>query len=573
MNILTRYTFQIIFLLLLGSKVESQNNTLSFDDQLPQEKILLTTDRDLFIVGESALISIALLTDNIPSNPLSSVAYVELFDERKTPLIRKQFKLSKGRSTGEFLIPDNLRSGYYFLRTFTNYSRNFDENFGYNKLIKIINPETQGRSIVIDSTSNAFERIDSIPSEPKIDSKIEIVLDQNTFKTRDKVSMQLDNVSLLQNYSITVRHANTNIRRDHQYLSILELNPWLTNDLSRKYKYHNGGLIEPEYRGAKINGIVRDKTTFSPLVLKVCQLSVLGEETQVHLAMTDEDGRFEFITNDIYGRKKLHIGLQNEQTERAEILVNNYEGLAYPPIIPTLLRASKDEHTFFESLYQNTQLDKGQRPDIIEAKTVSNITQFDNTNSTIDFISFDDVEDLVTEIIPFVSVRVIESVKKIVVFDPEKQISRNQPLVLLDKVPVHNFDALLAIKAADIEKVEVIHSKYYLGEYPIDGIVSFTSMNRDFAGYEFPAHTAIFDLDLIEEPRIFQSKKYNDQNIKSRVPDLRSTLYWLPNNADESLTTYSFFTSDLVGPFEIVIEGFDKEGNFVRSISNFIVEK
>jgi hypothetical protein len=74
--------------------------------------------------------------------------------------------------------------------------------------------------------------------------------------------------------------------------------------------------------------------------------------------------------------------------------------------------------------------------------------------------------------------------------------------------------------------------------------------------------------------RQFEEVKYSKQVAnKSRLPDLRSLLYWKPllelKKGNE--TTISFYTSDLVGDFVMVLKGIDENGNLVNQTHSFSV--
>lgn len=557
-----------ILCVILSPCLWAQPQMQSFDDQLPTEEVFLHIDRDVFIAGQSILLSGYVTTDAVLSNPLSKVMYVELFDERLESLVLKKYKIKEGRTSGRFEIPPNLRSGYYFLRAYTNYAHNFNSDHAYHNVVNIINPEIEGRSIVMTDTTHVSM------TEPVASKAHNISLNglKDSYNVRTKITASIQDISNNIAYgSITVRRKQASMEADPNFSKISNLNPWSSELDVEASSYDAEEFVLPDYRGQKISGIVRDKTTLSPLVLKVCQLSVLGDTPQIHLAMTNDEGRFEFIMNDVYGYKKLHVGLQNEINDRAEILVERYSSLDFPDVNPTLFEYNNDMHEFYNEMVQNSVFDTATYITELPSQMISNIVQFDLTTKTEDFVNFTTIEDMITEIIPFVNVRETQGRKSISVYDPDRESFHYEPLVLLDKVPVYNYEALVALSAKDIERIETITSKHYLGEFPITGIVSITTIEGDFAGYPFPSHTALFDIDMLEYPITHLNKSYTQEEVKNRVPDLRTTLFWSPDETFNEGDSFSFYTGDITGIYEIEICGFDETGKRIYGKEEFEV--
>ena len=55
------------------------------------------------------------------------------------------------------------------------------------------------------------------------------------------------------------------------------------------------------------------------------------------------------------------------------------------------------------------------------------------------------------------------------------------------------------------------------------------------------------------------------------MPDFRSQLLWKTNLDLSEVDEIKFYTSDLAGKFEIVLQGRDKKGNYFLSKAHFNV--
>ena len=77
---------------------------------------------------------------------ISKVVYVDLLDSYKTPVIQVRTGTDGSTGAGVFRIPDTLRTGSYFIRSFTNLMKNYPQALFAYKKISVINPfESLGR--------------------------------------------------------------------------------------------------------------------------------------------------------------------------------------------------------------------------------------------------------------------------------------------------------------------------------------------------------------------------------------------------------------------------------------------
>lgn len=137
--------YQIFALLFVGllmqniTKAADYNNS-DFEAAI-KEKVVLFTDRDLYLSGEKILFSARVFVDgeNVNSE-LSKILYVEVFKEKKA-FVQSKFRIEKGLVEGDIILPSELLSGNYYIRAYTMLMRNGEpENFS-NTLIRVVNPE------------------------------------------------------------------------------------------------------------------------------------------------------------------------------------------------------------------------------------------------------------------------------------------------------------------------------------------------------------------------------------------------------------------------------------------------
>lgn len=107
----------------------------------PQQKAFLHTDKTEYLAGETIWIKayVAAATTNIPDT-LSTNLYVELLNQKGDMAYMLLLRLDQGTAHGEMPIHDSIPGGNYRFRAYTDWMRNFDDDFLFTKDIYIHNP-------------------------------------------------------------------------------------------------------------------------------------------------------------------------------------------------------------------------------------------------------------------------------------------------------------------------------------------------------------------------------------------------------------------------------------------------
>ncbi len=111
-----------------------------YHSQLVPEKVYVQTNQEMFTLGDTLYFS-AYVVNGIKHSPtyVSGVLYVELISPTDSIVETVKLKIdSLGRTFGDFALSDSLDAGQYVLRAYTQYQMNFDEDFFFNKSIKLL---------------------------------------------------------------------------------------------------------------------------------------------------------------------------------------------------------------------------------------------------------------------------------------------------------------------------------------------------------------------------------------------------------------------------------------------------
>jgi hypothetical protein len=102
------------------------------------EKVYVQTDKPYYVLGETIWYT-AYLVNGIDHTRTdkSRVIYVELINEKDSILSKKQLYTNDISAAGDFDIKKDWKSGKYILRAYTNYMRNNDADYFFQKEVSI----------------------------------------------------------------------------------------------------------------------------------------------------------------------------------------------------------------------------------------------------------------------------------------------------------------------------------------------------------------------------------------------------------------------------------------------------
>lgn len=118
--------------------------------------MFLHTSKDKFAIGENLWYkAYVVLGAHHHYSLASKVLHVDLVDDNNNIVISQTCKLEEGQGQGHIKLLNNMPAGDYQLRAYTNWMRNFDNDFFFTKKIKLFN-----RSNSENPVYNNQEKID-----------------------------------------------------------------------------------------------------------------------------------------------------------------------------------------------------------------------------------------------------------------------------------------------------------------------------------------------------------------------------------------------------------------------------
>jgi hypothetical protein len=123
-----------IFQDLNKTKVENKPAALS-------EKIFVHSDKSFYMAGELLWFKIYAVDGKFNQLMLPErFTYIEVLDRSNTAVLQAKISMNDGTGNGSFFIPLSINTGNYTLRAYSNWMKNFNPGYYFEKTISIFNP-------------------------------------------------------------------------------------------------------------------------------------------------------------------------------------------------------------------------------------------------------------------------------------------------------------------------------------------------------------------------------------------------------------------------------------------------
>jgi len=111
------------------------------NDEYPQQKVYLHTDKDEYVAGETLWLKAYIVNATTHlQDTISNNLNVELVNIKGDPVSVKLLSVDEGISHAEIQLPDSLSGGNYKIRAYTDWMMNFDSDLFFKKEMYVHNP-------------------------------------------------------------------------------------------------------------------------------------------------------------------------------------------------------------------------------------------------------------------------------------------------------------------------------------------------------------------------------------------------------------------------------------------------
>jgi hypothetical protein len=335
----------------------------------------------------------------------------------------------------------------------------------------------------------------------------------------------------------------------------------------------------PENSGHIITGKITSEATNKPVSGLLIYLSVPGRRVQLKGCISDSNGLVHFDMKDFFGAGQIvmQTGKGGDSLYHLEILTPFSEDFSNDRLPAFYVSENESDdlqkenfHLQVENAYHENDLQK-LKPLLID--TLAFYQKPYKTFLLDDYTRFTTMEEVLREYVDEISPRrkgdnyrlMTLNVPAFALDDKQAVIKvfENNPLVLLDGVPVFDINKIIAYDPLKVQKLEVVAAKYFWGPITAEGIASFTTYKGNLEGFKLDPHDLLMDYDGLQRQRVFYSPDYSsEKEFQSRLPDFRDVLYWSPdiNTDKKGFGHFSFYTGDVPGKYWIELQGISNNG-------------
>lgn len=339
----------------------------------------------------------------------------------------------------------------------------------------------------------------------------------------------------------------------------------------------------PETNSALITGRVVNKTTGRAAPPTIAYLSVPGKVFTFSVARSRPDGSITFSTDYFTGTRDIIVqtnGANADSNYRIDLASPFYDRpdnwtpapfYISPALQSQLLGRSIDVQV--ENAYLRDLKRKWRPTD--DRDTLPFYGRGDHRYKLDDYTRFQTMEEVMREYIE--EVRLPRQSGKIH-FRVRNNLFNtyfdDDPLMLIDGVPVYDAEKILAINPLKFRQIDIVARKFYTGPLVNDGIVSYKTYEGDLGGYQLDPNAVAIHYEGIQLQQEFYTPAYDKGTPpSSRIPDFRNLLQWSPDlhTGEDGKMTTSFYTSDIPGTYLLFVQGITAQGRPGSKMVTFTV--
>lgn len=541
----------IILILLIGYSIESIAQK--------QTGFGFFTDRDVYVSGEALLAKYY-----IPFENTSRIIRMDLVNRTGKRISGASIEIKDKEADGYFQLPDSLSSGTYFLRA---YLRNSADKI---RMIKEIWVTNRFDGLVKTGKISQVENVEILPVQLSNNIRISGLSDEIKTSSNVNTEIQIEE-KLLDNLD------------GNLLISIAQIIPQFnSHSFQRGDANALAGLTER--KGIIFSGTVTDKKTQTPATEAIVYLTTPDSIPEFQYYITGNDGRFYFLINNYSGDIQTFVQCYSSNpAQRLKLIPDEPytpEGkvpeFSYLPVSEEFRNevAKSIDAVTFQKIFGQEILSKL----VIPKTEITDYPFYGIPTMQIDpqlFIDLPNFNEISKELLPGVKFRIRNNEPDMQVINaPMRNFTytpayfEEQPLTLLDGIPIRDLNLIKNLRSNDIDRIDVGQSERYFGNLRFPGVVAIYTTKHDYS--LLPETDQLLKLKI--EGKQIPAILNEFSSTESTIPDLRQTLYWNPSIKPEKTLEIKFATSNIQGHFKMIIRGRTTDGTLIFTEKQFEVK-
>lgn len=143
----------------------------AYNNQYPEEKVYVQTDKPFYKPGETIWFNAFVLNANHhKATRLSDVVYVELIDTRGKLAATAELRITEGTAYGDFKLKPLAPGGIYTIRAYTSWMKNFGEERLFTKELTVQHVVTPRLLLNLDFEKEAYGPGELVTAELRVEN-------------------------------------------------------------------------------------------------------------------------------------------------------------------------------------------------------------------------------------------------------------------------------------------------------------------------------------------------------------------------------------------------------------------
>ncbi len=570
-----------IFYALYSAGQTTGNQVAGSGIQLPDERVLLVTDRDHYLCGEDIYFTAITYTgQNFKPVSLSKILYLELYSRDFRIISRGKFLISDGRCSGSSPVPRTISTENYYLRAYTRYMEYIGVKQFFLKPLSLINPFY---SFTPDSTL--------IKSKNESDLKADLSsggLAHYRF-TVDRVRLETNGKTFGKRQRVRV-----SVTAEEQYKKPVKVTLSLFVTISNERNSVDGADSEiysvpihearvfpgkefpveflPETRNDFISGRLLNPGRQPVPGIEILQ-SFTGDHSDLRSYTTGPDGRFLFMTGNEPGPGDL-ILKPAIAAAGANVVLDNEFCPDFLQATGVPLRTKDIDIDLLRREFINIQVNDAFMQSEKSSGTIkgNDTSPFYGDFAAVykfsDYAKLPNMKEFIFEVIQGV-VTVRENKTDVINIIDDRNFMKigSDPLIMIDGVPVTDASIVFALNPEKVRLVRVVRDKYFLHNRIFDGILDIVTYDGDATAFDLPSGTYRYPFMRAVDGN--SKKVFSGNTENSKIPIYRNMLFFDPElvTDDKGEAEVSFTTPDNPGTYRIEVFGMTNDGSIIKGVT------
>jgi hypothetical protein len=336
--------------------------------------------------------------------------------------------------------------------------------------------------------------------------------------------------------------------------------------------------FEPESNGQTIICKVTDATTGLPVKDAKIFLSIPETAYKLFPGLSKDSGIVHIRVDEYYGKGEIILqGVEHNNNYKIEVIKpfsGEFTTFSAKPFV-----LSENKKTVLENYSIGMQSQYIYNGDSIQKYLVPSLKDslpFFGKGQSIylldNYTRFTTMEEVLREYVREINVGVKGgNLKFKLLNESHREYYSDNILVAIDGVPLADPDKMFAVDPMQIRRIDIFPGSYVLGTSLFFGLANFSTYKENYESMEIDPKAVVIDYEGLQIRREFYSPDYSTaEQLKSRIPDLRSTLFWASDVTGHQ--PIQFYTGDNKGKYRIVVQGTNNKSQPLSSVLEFEVK-